>query len=639
MTDTDTHQPSTVASLERAVEAAGHAIFITDPDGTITYVNPAFENITGYGAAEAIGRTPTILNSGEHAKEYYQRLWETILAGDVWKEEIINRRNNGDHYIAHQTIAPVTSDGDIEQFVAIQTEITDQKAREDQLRQYKRAIEETHDLIAALDTEHRYLFANNQYRLFHGIEQDTLVDTALADVFDADMLETVEPYFEQALDGEVVSYRMTRSSPTTGDRTFDIRYYPLEGSDGTVDGVVVTMRDISDLVDRQRELERNRDLLAHTEQMVGTGGWEYVVETQTLRWTDGTRQLHAVSDSYEPSIDDAIEFFHPDDQDDVQQAVDQCRKNGSEYDIEARLVTADGRTRWVRTTGERCVRNGKIVLHGAIQDITTRKQREQRLMVLNRILRHNLRNNLSTVMGYADLLEEELTTLQDHDLLQEDHSPGEVIGHVSELADLSTSLQRELATFDRAIEHVTSFPFETALTGTKQIKESSRELIDLTQKAQQFERSADDDQIVETVAVQPILEDIAASYRDAYPAATIEVTGTETSIQGTEAALRRILDELVENALSHSDQESPTVTLGVQTDESVRIRVVDTGAGLPEIERQTISEGEETSLMHGSGIGLWLVNWLVTRLGGAVTIEDNEPRGTIVTVEFPAVGG
>lgn len=115
-----------IAGFRQAVEAAGHAIFITDADGEITYVNPAFERITGYSSAEALGQTPRILKSAEMGEEYYDRLWETILAGRVWDELVINRRKSGNLYYAHQTIAPVLdNDGNPIEFVAIQTDITE----------------------------------------------------------------------------------------------------------------------------------------------------------------------------------------------------------------------------------------------------------------------------------------------------------------------------------------------------------------------------------------------------------------------------------------------------------------------------------------------------------------------------------
>lgn len=123
-----------VARFRKAVENAGHAVYIGDPDGEIQYVNPEFEAITGYTAEEAIGNTAKILHSGEMSDEYYEELWETISAGDVWEEVIVNRRKSGEIYWADQTIAPISEDGDPAGFVAVQHEITERKRRKEALR-------------------------------------------------------------------------------------------------------------------------------------------------------------------------------------------------------------------------------------------------------------------------------------------------------------------------------------------------------------------------------------------------------------------------------------------------------------------------------------------------------------------------
>ncbi|WP_162524333.1 receiver/sensor box histidine kinase [Halobellus captivus] len=121
-------------TFRTAVEASGHSIYYTEPDGTITYVNPAFEAATGYTAEEAIGRTPRILKSGVHDEAFYADLWETILSGDVWRSELTNSTNRGERYVVDQTIAPVEgADGSIEGFVAVNAEVTDQRRRERQL--------------------------------------------------------------------------------------------------------------------------------------------------------------------------------------------------------------------------------------------------------------------------------------------------------------------------------------------------------------------------------------------------------------------------------------------------------------------------------------------------------------------------
>lgn len=127
--------------FNRAVEASGHAIFITESDGTIRYVNPAFEDITGFSREEAKGVNPRILKSGEVPEEHYEELWETILAGDNWTEEIINQRKDGKSYHAHQTVAPIMDDdGEISGFVAIQTDISDLKEMEENLKERTRQL-------------------------------------------------------------------------------------------------------------------------------------------------------------------------------------------------------------------------------------------------------------------------------------------------------------------------------------------------------------------------------------------------------------------------------------------------------------------------------------------------------------------
>ena len=127
--------------FEKAVEDAGLAIFITDPEGTIEYVNPAFEEMSGYPAEEAVGRNPRILNSGEQDDAFYDRLWGTIQSGEIWTDEIVNERKSGERFIAAQTISPIeTENGEIQGFVGIQEEITDRRLREQQLEVFHRIL-------------------------------------------------------------------------------------------------------------------------------------------------------------------------------------------------------------------------------------------------------------------------------------------------------------------------------------------------------------------------------------------------------------------------------------------------------------------------------------------------------------------
>ena len=121
-----------VRQMTKAVERTADAVFITDLGGVIDYVNPAFEKTTGFARNEAVGKTPRILRSGEHAPEYYQGLWETILAGKVHTGTVINRAKDGRIYHAEQTITPIKDTaGNLSHFVSVVRDITALKKAEE----------------------------------------------------------------------------------------------------------------------------------------------------------------------------------------------------------------------------------------------------------------------------------------------------------------------------------------------------------------------------------------------------------------------------------------------------------------------------------------------------------------------------
>ncbi len=117
--------------ITTAVEQAGEAIFITDFDGTIEYINPTFTAVTGYCHEEIIGKNPRILSSGRHAPSFYHDLWNTITGGRVWNGRIINKRKDGTLYTEEATISPVKDEnGRILNFVAVKRDISERDQME-----------------------------------------------------------------------------------------------------------------------------------------------------------------------------------------------------------------------------------------------------------------------------------------------------------------------------------------------------------------------------------------------------------------------------------------------------------------------------------------------------------------------------
>jgi diguanylate cyclase (GGDEF)-like protein/PAS domain S-box-containing protein len=117
--------------LRAAIVSAANAIFITNREGEIEWANPAFERLTGYTLAEASGRTPRILKSGNQPEALYRDLWKTVLSGRVWRGRVVNRHKSGHLYTAEQTITPIGDEaGSPSHFVAIHEDITARLASE-----------------------------------------------------------------------------------------------------------------------------------------------------------------------------------------------------------------------------------------------------------------------------------------------------------------------------------------------------------------------------------------------------------------------------------------------------------------------------------------------------------------------------
>jgi PAS domain S-box-containing protein len=117
-----------------AMEAAANGIIITDDRGFIQWTNPALTQISGYHTQELVGQSTRIFRSGQHDATYYHQMWDTILSGQGWRGETINRHKDGSLYIEEQTITPVRDDdGQIQHFIAIKQDITKRKQDESEL--------------------------------------------------------------------------------------------------------------------------------------------------------------------------------------------------------------------------------------------------------------------------------------------------------------------------------------------------------------------------------------------------------------------------------------------------------------------------------------------------------------------------
>jgi chemotaxis family two-component system sensor kinase Cph1 len=137
--------------LSAALESAANGIAITDAHGRVLWVNPAFSRLTGYSCDEVTGRNLRLLKSGKHPASFYRGLWETILRGDPWQGEMVNRRKDGSLYPEEMTITPVRAGtGAITHFVAVKHEITERKRAEERLASLAQTLAEKNKELEAI---------------------------------------------------------------------------------------------------------------------------------------------------------------------------------------------------------------------------------------------------------------------------------------------------------------------------------------------------------------------------------------------------------------------------------------------------------------------------------------------------------
>lgn len=132
--------------LAKAITHLATPVFITDELGKIVWVNDAFCQLSGYAAEEVLGHTPAMLQSGQHGDGFYEHMWQTVRAGQVWHGEVVDQRKDGSRYTADEIISPLReNDGHVTHFIALQHDIT-QRERATKQEHYMAY----HDLLTGL---------------------------------------------------------------------------------------------------------------------------------------------------------------------------------------------------------------------------------------------------------------------------------------------------------------------------------------------------------------------------------------------------------------------------------------------------------------------------------------------------------
>lgn len=341
-------------------------------------------------------------------------------------------------------------------------------------------------------------------------------------------------------------------------------------------GVTGTVLLLTDVTNREVLSHRYKTLVEKSPNVIMT------VESEgTVRYVSPSLERLLGYDLARFAGSDVQQYVHPDDRDELRAALQRVDGPDDAPLLDLRFQHADGGSRRFKTTVKRL--HDEVLLVGT--DITEQQRYRQRLQVLNRVLRHDLKNNVNVIQLRAEFLEK--------------HVDEEGERHLDPILRKCEALEN-LSEMARDIDIVLS---EGSELQTVDIVEAVRAAVDRLEGA--------------------------------YPGTTVRVDApTEASVL-IDQLYPSLFDNLLENAVEHNDRPDPEIDVTVERNsETVDVTIADNGPGLPKEERRVLDAERETPLDHTSGLGLWLVKWIVSRSGGEMTFGENEPRGTAIHLTF-----
>ncbi|MGQ3329305.1 PAS domain-containing sensor histidine kinase [Halorubrum sp. FL23] len=289
-----------------------------------------------------------------------------------------------------------------------------------------------------------------------------------------------------------------------------------------------------------------------------------------------------------------IDSIHPDDRERVRANIEESAHGVRDKAYEGRVIQPDGSVRWVLTR-QVALRDdaGEVTeVVGICTDITEQQRRERELELLNRIVRHDIRNDMAVVLGWLELLE----------------------SHVD--AEGEEYLRKILASGEHVVE----------------LTETARDYVETV--------VSDGDLSVEPVSLRTALTTELSLREESFPEAEFAVDEPVPDVAvAADSMLSSVFRNLLNNAVQHNDKDAPFVEVSCAVrDDAVEVRIADNGPGIPDDKKEIVfGKGERGLGSPGTGIGLYLVQSLVAQYGGSVRIEDNEPTGSVFIVDLPRV--
>jgi two-component system, sensor histidine kinase and response regulator len=289
-----------LTKLSKAVEQSPASVVITDPDGTIEYVNARFCEVTGYSAEEALGQNPRILKSDETPPSTYQDLWQTLTAGKEWTGELINIKKNGDRYWESVSISPITgSDGTAQFYLAVKQDITERKQMEAALvvesDRLQTIIDGVHSLVFVKDRDGRHLMVNAFFEEVFKIRRSDVIGKTDLDLFPEEIAREIMTIDAAVMtSGKPAHFEMSIPHHDGTEHIHLTEKFPLTDGDGNIYGMCGFATDITHQKDVERELEDSQRYLTQIIEFLPDPTFAIDMDGRVTLWNKKIEELLGV---------------------------------------------------------------------------------------------------------------------------------------------------------------------------------------------------------------------------------------------------------------------------------------------------------------------------------------------------------
>ena len=482
-------------------------------------------------------------------------------------------------------------------------------------REREHAVLDIHALVSATDRYGRITYVNDNFCQTSGHSSyellgnnHRLIKSGLHDqAFYQDMWRTISS--GGVWKGEICNRRKDGSFYWV-----DSTIAGFMDEQGKIYQYISIRKDITNRILAEKQLHRTIDLLERTNEAARIGFWEYSLADNQLYWSKVTRAIHCVPEEYQPTVDEAINYYRSgNNRERIQSLFTQAVNKHIPYDTELVITNAKGEEIWVRTIGIPELSQGVCTrVYGLFQDITDRKHMLLSLVHAKEAaetaniaksqfmsqMSHELRTPLNAILGFSQILREsESLNEEEHSDVDEIFKAGtHLLTLINEVLDLSAVESGRM-----------NFSFE-AVSIKEIVEECCQLLAPLALKRQ--------------ITMQHSMDQAPL-------------------IKVDRGRLKQILLNLLSNALKYNrDQGRVKVSAEPVRDDMIRIRVADTGAGLSQTQLAQLFKpfnrlGKEHGGVEGTGIGLALSKSLTELMGGKVGVESKEGEGSVFWLDFP----